>query len=123
MQGRFVSEPALAIPDDDPAGALATLLVEGLATVEVDVLLDLVVSHPRPADLRVTLLNPAGTEVVVFAGAAPANGELFLSGHVVRGFSGDEGVNGAWRLKMVDSAAGQAGGLGLFGLTITSRWD
>ena len=123
MQGRFVSEPALAIPDHDPAGAEAWLLVEGLATVDVDVLLDLVVSHPRPADLKVSLLNPAGTEVVIFDGATPANGELTLKNFVVKGFPGDEYLNGAWRLRAVDGKAGETGGIGLFGLTLTSRWD
>lgn len=123
MQGRFVSEPALAIPDDDPAGAEAMLLIEGLATVEIDVLLDLAVSHERPADLRVSLRNPAGTEVVVIEGASPANGELYLKGHVVKGFSGDESVNGAWRLRVVDTVAGNVGEIRTFGLTLTSRWD
>jgi hypothetical protein len=123
MQGRFVSEPALAIPDGQPAGVEALLLVEGLATVDVDVLLDLVVSHARPTDLKISLLNPAGTEVVIFDGASPANGEFYLARHVVKGFPGDEYVNGAWRLKVVDAKAGETGGIGLFGLTITSRWD
>ena len=122
MRGAFVTEPALPIPDGDPAGAEAAVLVYGLATVDVDVQLDLVVSHPRPADLRVSLVNPAGTEVVLFDHTG-TGAELYLDHAPVKGFPGDEVVNGVWRLRAIDSKTGEAGGLGRFGLTITSRWD
>ncbi|HRE88487.1 MAG TPA: proprotein convertase P-domain-containing protein [Myxococcota bacterium] len=125
MRGRFDSEPAVAIPDNKANGVEAQLLAYGLATVDMDVKIDLHVSHPRPADLRITLTNPSGNEVSVFDGATDGAGrsEVYLRGHALRGFSGDESVNGVWRLKAVDSKSGQTGTLYSFGLEITSRWD
>ena len=122
MRGLYVSEPALAIPDNNASGTEAQLLVYGLASVDMDVRLDLLVSHPRISDLRVRLVNPAGTEVMVFDGSS--NGpELAVYGKAIAGFPGDETVNGAWRLKVVDTVSGQTGVVSTFGLTITSRWD
>ena len=125
MTSSFGSEPELAIADDEAAGSEAQILVYGLATVDVEVRLDLLVSHPRPADLRITLVNPAGNEVPVFDGATdPApNGEIYLDGARLGGFSGDESVNGVWRLRAVDGASGAEGTLHRFALTISSRWD
>jgi serine protease len=122
MRGLYVSEPALAIPDNDASGVEAQLLVYGLATVDMDVRVDLLISHPRIADLRVTLVNPAGTEVTVFDGSSDGP-ELALAGEAIAGFPGDESVNGVWRLRVADVAAGETGVVGTFGLTITSRWD
>lgn len=124
MRGRFTSAPDLQIPDDKAAGIEAQLLAYGLATVDMDVVIDLHIAHPRPQDLRVTLINPAGTEALVFDGEGSQNrSEVYLRGHALRGFSGDESVNGVWRLKVIDSRSGQVGTLRSFGLEITSRWD
>ena len=124
MRGTFTSEPALAIADNKPAGASAQLLAFGLATVDMDVKLDLFIVHPRTKDLRVTLTNPSGNEVLVFDGAsAPASTEIYLDAKALTGFSGDESVNGIWTLKAVDSKSGQVGTIERFGLEITSRWD
>jgi len=124
MRGVFASEPALAIPDNKPTGATSQVLAYGLATVDMDVKLDLFIVHPRMKDLRVTLTNPAGNEVLVYDGAtAPAATEIYLTGKALSGFSGDESVNGVWALKAVDTKSGQTGTIERFGLGITSRWD
>ncbi len=115
----FVSEPQLAIPDNKPLGASAMLFAYGLATVDMDVWLKLQISHPRAADLLVTLENPAGTVVTI---AIPAGNGVDLDIPVL-GFSGDESVNGAWTLKVVDKASGQAGTIDRVELVIGSRWD
>ncbi len=124
MRGRFNSRPNLPIPDNKPAGVTASLLAYGLATVSTDVRLHLHVSHPRIADLKVTLENPAGTSVVVFDGkptdVAP---ELYLDYTPVVGFPGDESVNGLWKLSAADKKSGKTGSLYGFGLELTSRWD
>jgi subtilisin-like proprotein convertase family protein len=125
MTSAFHSSPELAIADDDDGGVEAQVLAYGLATVDTEVRIDLLISHPRPADLRVTLVNPASNEVLVFDGATtPApNGEIYLDGVRLGGFSGDESVNGVWRLRVVDSASGEEGTLHRFGITVSSRWD
>ncbi len=116
-----------AIPDAPAAGLTRHLTAYGLATVDMDVELRATIAHPRARDLRVTLENPAGTEVVVFDGLAAdpsvdADPYLELDGAVL-GFSGDESVNGTWTLRLVDRQGGQVGTLSSWHLTITSRWD
>ncbi len=123
MKGTFLSEPMQSIPDNNAAGGVASLLVYGLATVDMDVVVDVYVAHARPRDIKVTLTNPAGNEVVVFDGASSDASEISLRAKALSGFSGDESVNGVWTLKAVDSKSGQAGSIERFGLTITSRWD
>jgi len=122
MRGAFFSEVAVEIPDAPDAGTEAQLAVFGLATVSTDVAIEMLISHERPADLRVSLLNPAGTEVVLFD-HPQGLGELYASSMPVKGFPGDESANGTWRLKVVDTVKGSTGSIGWFGLTVTSRWD
>ncbi len=115
----FVSEPQLAIPDNKVAGATATLYAYGLATVDMDVWLKLQISHPRAGDLVITLENPATATVTI---PVPAGNGVDLD-MPVHGFSGDESVNGAWKLKVVDKASGQTGTIDRVELVIGSRWD
>jgi subtilisin-like proprotein convertase family protein len=120
MRGAFTSEPEQSIPDGDARGVTTSLLAFGLATVSTDVLLDLAIEHPRPEDLRVTLTNPAGTEVVIQDGQGA---EIWFSRRAIRGFPGDESVNGAWQLTVADKVRGTTGIIHRFGLELTSRWD
>lgn len=108
-------------PIADNADTRISLLAYGLATVDVDVRLDLWIDHPRMADLQVVLVNPAGTEVVIADHIAGR--ELYLDDAIVRGLSGDESVNGLWTLIVRDTVRGQVGTVHRFGLTVTSRWD
>ncbi len=119
LTGSFEVSPEQAIPDRGEAQA--TVVAYGLASVDVEVRVDLWIDHPRTADLRVTLVNPIGAEVLVAEGVNAR--ELWLDDAVVRGFSGDEPVNGVWTLRVVDGVSGQTGTLYRFGLTVTSRWD
>lgn len=109
------------IPDKNATGASATLLVNGIATVDMDVWLAVEITHPRRTDLKVYLKNPAGTEVLVAAPTEPGS-DLWIDVPVL-GFSGDEQVNGAWTVRVVDGKAGQKGTLNNARLTVGSRWD
>ncbi len=122
MRGRFVTEPERAIPDNLPQGVEIGIPVFGLATVSMDVTLDLVISHERPADLVVTVINPEGTEVVVWDRQAGSH-EIYLRFFPVYGFPGDESANGVWTIRVQDTAAGATGFIRSAALTITSRWD
>lgn len=122
MRGRFESDltPA-SIPD--ASSVVLPLPVYGLATVDTDVVIDLVIDHPRISDLRVTLTNPATAEVLVYDGAGQTGPEVALREHTVLGFSGDEQVNGLWQLRVEDRTGGAVGNVFRFALTVTSRWD
>lgn len=123
MRGQFhEAELGAEVPDGDAAGLSRTLMVYGLATVDMDVELDMFVSHPNAGQLRVTLTNPAGNEVVVFEGDGEATSSLAFDGTVL-GFSGDEGVNGPWTLRVVDTVSGGVGSLDHWTLRLGSRFD
>ncbi len=124
MRGHFESDfDGASIPDAAPEGVTLSLPVYGLATVPTNVNLDLVIQHPRVADLSVTLINANGTETVVIAAGTRTGMELVLRDYVVRSFPGDEYVNGTWQIRVVDRASGSVGTVTHVGLTITSTWD
>jgi hypothetical protein len=122
MRGSFVDAASSAIPDG--ATLARPIAVRGLATVDTDVVLRATFDHPRASQLRITLTNPAGNEVLIHDGAAADDGQpLVIDRPIVNGFSGDEQVNGEWTLRVEDRAIGQTGVLAGWELTVTSRWD
>lgn len=120
MRGNF-GEPDVFVdvPDGDAEGLARTVMVHGLATVDMDVEIDLFVEHADPSQLRVTLTNPAGTEVELHT----AEPDSFIVDGPVLGFSGDESVNGPWTLRIVDDTAGSTGVLDRWALHLGSRFD
>jgi hypothetical protein len=122
MRGRYATRPDATIPDGAVDGVEVHVPVYGLATVSTDARIDLYLTHPRIAELRVILVNPAGTEVTVFGGERDGS-ELYLRGVALRGFPGDESVNGVWTLRVIDTRRGNVGTVHELGLELTSRWD
>lgn len=117
-RGRFATTPQQDIPDDDPAGARATLVAYGLADRDTDVEVLAFIHHDRPGDLRVTVIAPNGEEKLVFDGPADPD---FLDLHESIDFGGDTAVNGVWTLKVVDDASGQTGRIESFQIWLGSR--
>jgi subtilisin family serine protease/subtilisin-like proprotein convertase family protein len=77
----FATNSALFIPDADPTGVSATIAVAGLGTVAGGITVTAFVSHPRLSDLRITLVAPDGTRVLLFDRRAldnPGQGTTFL---------------------------------------------
>ncbi|MFN0253327.1 MAG: proprotein convertase P-domain-containing protein [Kofleriaceae bacterium] len=122
MRATFTDASSTAVPDGNTL--VRAIAARGLATVDADVVLSLRVAHPRASQLRVTLTNPAGAEVLVHDGVAADNGApLVLTQKVIIGFSGDEMVNGEWTLRVTDRTSGYIGTLESWQLTLTSRYD
>lgn len=99
--------PATTLEDN----AVTTVPVEvsGLGSNDTDVLLLVRLNHPRAADLRITVESPSGREVTVVDGVAlPRTGQVSSA---LRGFSGQETVNGTWKVRFYDQQAGQRGSL------------
>ena len=112
--------PVLEIPD---AGSVELpIAVEGLASADMDVEVDMVVRHPDPTKLRITLINPSGNELVLFDGTGGDPYYMRIRGPVA-GVSGDESVNGSWTLRATDDGVGEAGSIEEASLHIGSRWD
>ena len=105
-----------------PAGGklVRTLTAYGLTTVSTDVTARIVADFATPADLRITLTNPATTVGVVWGNEAGAGG-LRLE-RQVRAFPGDESANGEWVLT-IENRGTTSGTLVSWGLDIQSRWD
>lgn len=94
------------------------LEVTGLPGTDADVLLALVIDHPRPADLVVTLVNPAAREVTVLNHTTlPPNTEFYLG---VPGFSGNDDAAGTWTLRVSDTVNGSSGSIGASRLEVAS---
>jgi hypothetical protein len=117
---------SLAIPDSTATAqgyVDLPLGVFGLATVATDMKIDLVISHARISDLRVTIRNNYGEEYVVIDAMYTPGTEISLRNHVLTRFPGDEYVNTTWTLRVYDRAIGNTGTIERFGLEVTSRWD
>jgi len=122
MRATFADPTTSIVPDR--ATVARAIAVHGLATVDTDVVVSVRVAHPRASQLRITLTNPAGSEVLVHDGVASDNGApLVLAAKPILGFSGDESVNGEWTLRVTDRTSGQVGTFEGWQLTLTSRYD
>lgn len=121
QRGAFTDAAIVAVPDGGTVAA--RLVVRGLATVDTDVVVRATIEHPRASQLRVTLTNPAGAEVLLHDGTAADDGAALVIDRPILGFSGDESVNGEWTLRIVDRATGSTGRLAGWTLIVTSRWD
>lgn len=122
MAGRFETRGDAPIHDTPSPGIAPSVVVYGLASVPVD--LDVVVhlSHPRPSDLRVTLIDPNGDSSVLWD-RSPEMGEWSRSFVLTGSISRDDAVNGRWTLRVEDLVAGQSGTFHGWSLFVTSRWD
>jgi subtilisin-like proprotein convertase family protein len=124
MRRTFTSSTACAIPDNNATGLGVGTLVYGLATVDTDVEVTVRIAHARSTDLRITLVNAAGTEQLVYDGMVEGTAltSPFELTRSVSG-SGDESVTGQWFLRVVDRRRGTTGVLERWSLTVTTRWD
>ncbi len=123
MRGSYASSTRVVIPDNSAAGVSSSVLVYGLATVDTDVEVTARIQHARSTDLRVVLVNAAGTEQPVWDGATQSLERASFEIRASVPGSGDESVTGHWTLRVIDSRAGTTGALESWSLTVTSRWD
>lgn len=115
MRETFVDATSSVVAD----GMLTrTLSVTGLASADTDVWLSGTLIGEPGGRLRVTLENPSENEVLVFDG--DFEGWFDFGDVTIRGFSGDESVNGSWILRIVGAEGAALEG---WRLTVGSRWD
>ncbi len=132
MSRRFSSSSVVEIPDSDADGLAGEIFAYGLASVDEEVIIDLEIEHPDLSQLLITLNNPTGPDgsvEIVFDGSNPQHlaefSEYYGWAHMSRPcfFSGDESVNGAWILRVIDRAQGNQGKLHGWDLLLRSNWD
>lgn len=121
MRAEFVNEGSGSIPDGPEGGVGVSVQALGIGTVPTDAIVRVVIQHPRPNDLRLTLENTIGTVVPVWeAGAGPIPS---APEGIPVNVPSDESANGLWTLTVFDTVAGQTGTVGLFSLELISRFD
>lgn len=110
----------LAIPDNAPDPGLASqMTVAGHPGQIVKCVLNLQIAHTHRGDLRVTLISPAGTEVVVHNKTGGTLDNVEIAGLQVPEVYG-QAASGIWRIKVQDFFGGDAGTLESWSLTLSS---
>jgi len=97
------------------------LVVVGLATVPVDLTVELDIVHASPSNLVLTLEDPGGETALLWNG--PTEGRPPASIPVTRGISRDSSINGRWKLHVTNPSGVGSGRLRAWTLKLTSRWD
>jgi hypothetical protein len=97
------------------------LVVVGLATVPVDLTVELDIVHASPSNLVLTLEDPGGDTALLWNG--PTEGRPPASIPVTRGISRDSSINGRWKLHVTNPSGVGSGRLRAWTLKLTSRWD
>jgi subtilisin-like proprotein convertase family protein len=130
------SHSALPIPDADPNGVTAPIVVTGVSSPAYDITVTVFVSHPRLSDLTITLVGPNGVEVVLFRNRqlvklTPNSTQLIFQDDIEESASDeiptlavyklrpeerldqlrDLLANGTWKVVVTDTTPGDTGGL------------
>jgi hypothetical protein len=84
-------------------------VVSGVATVSLRTTVSMVVSHPNPADLTISIAHPghpdSGSRAVLFDDPAAVGPEVVLR-DVRALLPSDESINGTWQLIIEDAGGG-----------------
>ncbi|MBZ0238026.1 MAG: proprotein convertase P-domain-containing protein, partial [Deltaproteobacteria bacterium] len=123
MADTFVMDVPQLVPAGAGITSSTTAVVNGLATVPLDILVDVDVRGADPRRLRITLESPNGDRGLIWDGAT--GGDVIPSR--IRpgapGIPGDDAVNGGWKLEVTTIGAGTAGTLHRWSIYLTSQWD
>lgn len=114
------SDEVVEIPDNDPEGASSWIEISEEGTIE-SLQLDANIAHTYRGDLLVALEKEGDQRVVLFDGYDADNrweDDVVLEGEDVVGFEG-VGIQGRWRLWVVDSLNADTGAIQSWGLKAT----
>lgn len=113
-----------AIPDNNATGITSLLTVSGLSGSLTEVDISTTITHPYKGDLRVTLIHPDGTQVILHnqTGGSADNvtttfDTLTAPAQPLSAFNGKT-PNGTWQLKVQDLAASDVGTLNAWSLIV-----
>lgn len=118
----------LPIPDNDSIGTAYTFEFSAESSRVVDLGVSFTVNHAHPADLRVKLVHPDGTDVVLFDQEAVASSYLHkafgLGGSRLDDLDAFKGkdLNGKWKLVLSDETGGDTGTLTDASLTLRGAY-
>lgn len=122
------SSASAPIPDPGPVSSVLAVPVPGeLADVVGDVEVEVGVTHPERAELKLTLIAPDGTSAVLFdhaPGGAGLSGVFDASlapREPLAAFVGAK-LSGSWRLAIEDTVSGNAGSLDSWRIRLRPQW-
>lgn len=144
MEHEFSSDQSKSISTGAPHAIESTLQVTGLSNRIFDVNVQVNITHTWTADLRITLIAPSGTSVLLVAGEGSSgdhfkdtifddSGVKSIQGQAAP-FSGtfkpeeslskfnQQNPNGTWKLRIEDQALQDGGSLNAWKLTLET-WD
>jgi subtilisin-like proprotein convertase family protein len=114
--------PGIAIPDSSPGGVVRALNVVTAGSV-LDLSLEVDITHTYIGDLRVALVSPLGTRVVLHDRGGGSTDNLIRAWRVSNTAALapliGQAAAGAWRLEVADLAAVDVGKLNRWKLTLT----
>ncbi|MFO0936108.1 MAG: FG-GAP-like repeat-containing protein [Gemmataceae bacterium] len=131
----------VAIPDDPNATVSSTIHVSGLTGNVANVTVSMDLSHPQPGDLRIWLVSPQGTRILLsgnryfqpksasflltidFDDAASlltSNPNAIAPDQPLATFNGENG-NGDWTLEITDTTPGDSGSLLGWSINVTDE--
>ena len=121
---QFEREPNLDIPDNNPIGITDSINVTRGATV-VSVQVEVTISHTYRGDLKLLLIAPDGTSVILYGRTSPV---FDRSDNLIATFSLNnvpqlsnffgKSAQGQWSLQVIDLAAADFGELEAWSLTL-----
>ncbi len=119
QQDTFENTDYLALPG---MGTVAnSVVVRGQASVPFDITVEIDLQHSNPEDLRITLLDPSGTDAILWDG--PTESSAFPGAFIARGrISRDDVVNGRWQL-VTENLANSTGSISRWTLWLSSNFD
>jgi hypothetical protein len=117
VEGAPIVGPSTTIP----------FVISGVATVSLKTTVSMVISHPNPADLTISIAHPghpdSGSRAVLFHDPAATGPEVILR-DVQAPLPSDESINGTWHLIIDDAGAGDPSAFAFnVELTIDSWFD
>ncbi len=108
-----------AIPDNNSSGVTSTLVLnDGTDIQNLQVTVD--ISHTYIGDLIVSLISPAGTEVILHNREGGSANDINQT-YTLTDFNGQTAA-GTWTLKVVDRARYDTGSIDAWSLTITATY-
>ncbi len=128
LKESFSSEPKRDIPDN---GAAVTdeIVLSSMANVSEDFSIDVNITHPYIADLKVSLLSPSGKELILHNRTGYSENDIvgnypqtLKPDESLEGFWGSK-LDGIWTMKVRDLATGDSGTWGSWGIQYISGYE
>jgi hypothetical protein len=122
MSGSFTMDVPTYLSGTAGSSVTTQTTVLGLASVAVDVEVEIDLGGIDASRLRITLTDKHDNTGELWNG--PVDGSTLPARLVPRGgISGDQSINGTWKLTVTTVGGGAAGRLDGWTLHLTSRWD